>query len=374
MVAVLLLALVTGVVHASALVLKERQDVVALGLHTDYLLDHDHTLTLADVRSAPSAGSATGSFTRNTEPTLNFGFTQARIWLRFQIDNPLDVAITRILDVRFFMLDNITLYVPDDKDNYQSISNGRLNLQLQGNPESRFYHYRLTFAPRSQNTYYMALNSGEAIGLPIMLSTPEQQRQYQLLDTLLMTLYGSVILSTLFFALFMLASLRERELLYYVLFLCSHHLIALMAMEGVPSALFGITNPYIIRDTVPLFIATAILFAVLFMRNFLDFKTANPALYRFSHWMVAAMSVAVALNFIAPHYYAMYGVTVICMFVGTGIMVSCFIQAQQSCSGWCTCTCLLDDLVGTKPLCTVDSADFLDSPHLGHMLHPKCAA
>ena len=311
MVAVLLLALVTGVVHASALVLKERQDVVALGLHTDYLLDHDHTLTLADVRSAPSAGSATGSFTRNTEPTLNFGFTQARIWLRFQIDNPLDVAITRILDVRFFMLDNITLYVPDDKDNYQSISNGRLNLQLQGNPESRFYHYRLTFAPRSQNTYYMALNSGEAIGLPIMLSTPEQQRQYQLLDTLLMTLYGSVILSTLFFALFMLASLRERELLYYVLFLCSHHLIALMAMEGVPSALFGITNPYIIRDTVPLFIATAILFAVLFMRNFLDFKTANPALYRFSHWMVAAMSVAVALNFIAPHYYAMYGVTVI---------------------------------------------------------------
>jgi len=178
-VAVLLLALVTGSVHASPLEIKERQDVVALGLHTDYFLDHDHTLSLADVQSA--------SFTSSTTPALNFGFTQARIWLRFQINNPLEIAITRILDVRYFMLDDITLYVPEDNNRYQTIRNGRLHLKLQDHSRSRFYNYALTFAPHSQNTYYLSIESGEAIGLPIMLSTPEAQQQYQVRDTLLMT-------------------------------------------------------------------------------------------------------------------------------------------------------------------------------------------
>jgi len=164
-VAVLLLALLTWSVHASPLEIKERQDVVALGLHTEYLFDHDHTLTLADVQSA--------SFTPSTAPALNLGFTQARVWLRFQINNPLDVAVTRILDVRYFMLDDITLYIPDGNNKYQSISNGRLHLKLQEHLRSRFYNYALTFSPHSQNTYYLSVESGESMGLPIMLSTSE---------------------------------------------------------------------------------------------------------------------------------------------------------------------------------------------------------
>lgn len=321
LIAVLLLALVTGIGQASPLEIEERQDVVALGLYTDYFYDLDRTLTLADVQSM--------AFTPSTEPAINVGFSQARIWLRFQINNPLDVAVTRILDVRHFMLDDITLYLPDGDNGYHSISNGRLHLTLQEHPRSRFYNYSLTFPPHSQNTYYISLESSEAIGLPIMLSTPEAQQDYQVRDTMLMTLYGGLILSTLFFALFMYVSLRERELLYYLLFLFSHHLVALMTMEGVPSALFGITHPFLIRETVPLFIAIAILFSVLFMRNFLDFKQVSPGLYRFSHWMVAAMWLAVLQNFIVPHYYAMYTVTIVCMIVGACIMMCCIILSRQ---------------------------------------------
>ncbi len=316
-----LLGLVTGRLWASPLVISDHPDVVALGQYTEYFLDESRALSFEDARSAV--------YTPNTEPALNFGFTQARIWMRFQIDNPLDVAVARVLDVRYFMLDHITLYVPDGNNGYRPINNGRLDLQLQEHPRSRFYNFPLNLPAHSHNQFYLSVDSDEAIGLPILLSTPEEQQRYQVQDTLFMTLYGSLILSTLLFALFMFVSLRERELAYYAAFLFSHHLIALMAMEGVPTALFNITHPYIIRELVPLSIAVAILFAVLFQRNFLHFKTVNPPLYRFTQWMAAAMWLAILINFVAPHFIAMFVVTVVCMIVGSCIMVCCFIQLRQ---------------------------------------------
>lgn len=321
MLVAVLLGLATGRLWATPLEINDQQDVVALGLHTEYFLDSTRAQHFDEVRTA--------AFTPNTTPNLNFGFTRSRIWLRFRIDNPLDDTQIRILDVRYFLLDNVTLYVPAANGDYIAQHNGRYFPFPGQHDNSRFFSFTLEIPPRSQTTYYMEVTSDDSIALPITLSTPQQQQRYQVHDTLYMTLYGGLILSTLFFALFMLVSLRERELVYYVAFLSSHHLIALMTMEGVPSSLFKIENLYLTRESVPVAIGTAILMAVLFMRNFLHFKQVNPRLYRFSHWMVAAMWVALVQTFFMPHFYSILITTVICMVVGACILVCCIIQVPR---------------------------------------------
>lgn len=320
LVAVLLLGLATGITQANPLVIRDQQDVIPLGLHTEYLLDDSRALTLEQVQA--------GTFTAATTPALNFGFTRGRVWLRFQIDNPLPDAQTRILDVRYFLLDNVSLHVPIASGEYQIQRNGRFYLPDVTDRHGRFYSFSLHLPARSSQVFYLEVESGDSIALPIVLSTPAQQHRYQIRDTLFMTLYGGLILSTLLFALFMLASLRERELVYYVGFLVSHHVLAIMLMEGVPTALFGLDSLLVTRELVLPAISCAILMSVLFMRNFLRLRQHNLTLYRVSQWMAGAMAVTLVLMMILPHFVAVILNVLVCMVVGTGILACCVLQAR----------------------------------------------
>ena len=320
LVAVLLLGLATGTLQANTLVIEDRQDVIPLGLYTDYLIDASRSLTLDDVQKA--------EFTSSTTPTLNFGFTQGRVWLRFRIDNPLPETRNRILDIRYFLLDNVTLHVPAADGQYQALRNGRFFLPQVTERHGRFYSFTLNLPANSSQLFYLEVESADSVALPIVLSSPEQQQAYQIRDTLFMTLYVGLILSTLFFALFMLASLRERELVYYVLFLVTHHLVAIMMMEGVPTAVLGFDSLIATRELVLPAISVAILMAVLFMRNFLRLQQHNALLYQVSQWMARAMAVTLILMFVLPHFYAVILNVIVCMLVGTGIMVCCILQAR----------------------------------------------
>lgn len=321
-VAVLLFWLTAGLSQAAPLVIDEQMPAVELGPYTEFFRDESNALNLAEVQTQ-------GRFQPSTVINPNFGFTRDRVWLRFQLENPLDAQQIRILDVRYFLLDDAILHVPDAAGGYQPVVNGRRHLAERPPESGRFYSFKLALPPRSSQIYYMEFTSADSVALPIMLSTPERQHQYQIRDTLFMTLYGGLILSTLFFALFMLASLRERVLLYYVGFLVSHHLIALMLMEGVPTALFGLNSLFMTREMDSIAIAFAILMAVLFMRNFLRLEQSDPALYRFTRWMVGAMVAALLQALILPHFISVVVTAFTCMVVGACILVCCVLQVRS---------------------------------------------
>lgn len=318
-VAAVLLWWITTICSATPLVISDQQDAMALGPYCTYLVDDDRSLTLEQVQSRMDFESV-------TKPALNFSFTQSRIWLRFRIDNPLPETRQRILDVRYFLLDNVILYAPDSDGRYQRLPNGRRYLAEADNPHSRFFNFTLTLPPNSSQTYYLAVDSFDSLALPLFLSTLEQQQHYRIKDTVFMTLYAGLILSTIFFALFMLVTLRERVFFYYLCFLVFHHLIALMLMEGIPTAVLGITNTFITQELIVLSINIAIMMAVLFMRNFLRLQTVNLRLYHLSHGLVGLLGLSILLTLTVPHFYAIIITTVACMIVGVGILLCCAAQ------------------------------------------------
>ncbi|MEZ5511333.1 MAG: diguanylate cyclase [Gammaproteobacteria bacterium] len=318
-VAVLLLWWITGICSATPLVITDQQGVIALGPYSEFLVDDDRSLTLEQVLSRTD-------FENVATPALNFSFTRSRIWLRFRIDNPLPETRQRILDVRYFLLDDVILYAPDGEGQYQRFPNGRRYLAETDNPHSRFFNFTLTLPPNSSQTYYLAVDSFDSLALPLLLSTPEQQQQYRIHDTVFMTLYAGLILSTIFFAVFMLATLRERVFVYYLGFLLFHHLIALMLMEGIPTAVFGITDTFITQELIVLSINVAILMAVLFMRSFLRLQVVNLNLYHVSHGLVGVLGLSILLTLTVPHFYAIIITTVACMIVGAGILFCCAVQ------------------------------------------------
>lgn len=308
--------------RAEPLVVDDRQDAVALGLHTDYLLDETGTLRLEEVMTRTD-------FRSGDEPALSFGFTQDTIWVRFQLQNRSEIPQTRILDVRYFLLDNVTLYAPATDGQIVALPSGRVHPQGFRPDLSRFFAFELQLPPATTQTYYLQVTSADAIALPLFLSSPARQQAYQVTDTLYMTLYVGMILSTIFFAVFMLVSLRERELVYYLGFLLFHHLIVLNLMEGIPAAVLDLDTPFLTQELVVPFVSLAILMAVLFMRQFLRLKAANTRLYRFTHVLVGMLLLSLSLFLLLPHFQAIIATTFICMLVGSGMMLVCILQVMN---------------------------------------------
>ena len=83
---VLWLSLIFPVLTASAqkaVIIDGTQDSHALGNHMSYLEDPDKALSLEQVQKRLD------DFQTRSEPVLNFGYTRAGYWIRFQLHNSL---------------------------------------------------------------------------------------------------------------------------------------------------------------------------------------------------------------------------------------------------------------------------------------------
>ena len=320
--AVCLLWLSTSLAHCAPLILSDQTQSVPLGRHLQYLVDYELALTLEDVKQR-------SDFTDGHVDNLNFSFTQARVWLRFSLSNPQSRAHIRLLQIRYFLLDNITLYQPDATGTYLPIHRGRLPPETDPGNSSRFYLFELNVPAHTETEYYLAIDSQDTLALPIYLSTPSAYQNYLLADTIAITLYAGLILSNILFAIFMLTSLRERELLYYLLFLLAHHGMGIVTMEGIPSTLLGSKNIFLSRDMLASSISLSILFAVLFIRNFLQLKTRHRGLFRLSGYIAALLVFGSVQGLFLPHFYSIQITSIVCMFSGAAIGFIFYICVRQ---------------------------------------------
>lgn len=293
---------------------------IALGPYLEYWVDADRSLLLDDLPQPPP-------FLPVGQDTANFGYTDARIWLRFQIDNPLPTAQRRLLDLRYTLLDKIHLYQmqPDGTVLHQRL--GRLQADSALTVPGRFPSVVLDLPPHSLTRFYLSLESADSIAVPLFLTTEQAHQQYQIRDLLLLALYGGIILATLFFALFMLARLRERALVFYSLFLVAHDLLTIMMMEGIPRVLLGLNQVWLARDGIPVMLNFSILMCTLFMRDFLHLRERFTGLNRFAGLMAGVMAASLLLSALLPHRLAIQLTSLSCMLVGTGITLTSLISA-----------------------------------------------
>ena len=310
--------LLSTAAHTGTLTLHDANERVPLMGWTEVYVDDTRSQTVQDVNAhrdwfQPSALEA-----------INFGFTEARVWLRFSIRNNLPVTQQRILYLRHFLFDEVVLHTVTDNGIHSQYS-GREHLdQHNASPlPTRFFHFQLDIPPNTTRDYYLALTSEDALSSSLTLVSLEQFQRIMIIDAAAVTFYSALILTNLFFAVFMLVKLREVELLYYVGFLVFHHLIAIMMLEGVPASLLGFDNLFWNKTGFIFLINVAITMAVLFSRSFLKLKEKYPVDYLISRGLLVLMLVSCVQSLLLPHVIGSALTTVFCMIVGVGIMVTC---------------------------------------------------
>ena len=224
------------------------QEPVPLRPYFSVLEDPGATLTLSDVQS-----EAAGRFQPSEVTTrpLNFGSTASAYWLRLRIDNRSTSAIDSMLEIYYPRLAEVDFYRVSSGLPLQSVKTGYARPFSERAYAHRFFVLPLPMAPGAQQTIYIRVKSPTSLEVPAQLWSRSAFHAYEIVDHMTQAAYFGMFVAMALFNILLWISLKERNYLFYVLFISS--------LASALAASTGIGIQYIWRDA-PAW--TAISFAV----------------------------------------------------------------------------------------------------------------
>ncbi|MDQ7015072.1 MAG: diguanylate cyclase, partial [Gammaproteobacteria bacterium] len=231
----------------------------------------------------------------NTGQALNLGYNQDRHWLKVNL-----AAGGWFIEIASPLLDSVILY--------QQNQTGQFTARHAGDnlPRSEQFNFKNPLFYIEANTprqLFLRIESSGSVQIPLHIYTPEQFAEYKPSEEYLFGLYYGVMLVMVLFNFFLFLFVRDKEYLFYVLYIGSYIFLQ-ASLNGYgaqylwPNALEWIKNA-------PVFLINAvILSAIIFSQRFLKTALLAPRLNRLLNFVNVGALFGLLLAFIAPYYWA----------------------------------------------------------------------
>ncbi|MCA6128315.1 sensor domain-containing diguanylate cyclase [Thalassolituus oleivorans] len=308
----------TTSIAANMIELDGLSDDLALGQYVDSVRLTRDNLGLTDqIRAA--------SFVAGEHNELNFGYTQKRVWLRLELSNSSNDDIERVLNIRYPLLDTVKLYKSTSQTPLFTLGRVYADKNDQAiNIPAPYYIMPILLPANSLETYYLSVESDDSIAIPLYLTSQTSLVRQAFNYSVILSFYFGLVIANILFAFFMTVLLKDREQLYYSLFLLSNSFIFFAVLEGMPSTIFDAESLFVNRDIIAYVVSASIMFLTLFSASYLKLKKYDPRAYRLSKILAFIMFLSFVLCFILPYFYA------ITLSTFTSILVGCFYAAVAS--------------------------------------------
>lgn len=259
--------------------LNATRDQYPLGRFLTILEDPAKRFSIDDVRSPDIARQ----FVPNTRAVPNFGYTDSAYWVRVQVNN--QASARWWLVMAFPNMNVIDLYVPDfpcdDPATCEMtvIHSGNLRPFKERLIPYHHFVFPLTLPPHTPVTLYLRFENKAAMTLPLSIWNVEAFAHYSQAKQFRLGIFYGILAIMAGYNLFLAFSLKNRDHLYYVLFLAAYILYQ-FSFDGLASQYlwpgYAGLNRYIVTMGAGL---TA--FAVLgFSDHFLRLNQVAPRLHR----------------------------------------------------------------------------------------------
>lgn len=245
-----------------------------IGSHLEIFEDESQKLTINEITSPEFSGK----FIPNHKDSPNLGFHTGNIWVRFSVKNQADAGIKWLLALNDARITYIQVYLPsEDQSGFIVKETGKaFPFKTRDVPHHNFV-FNLLLSQGKTTTIYLRLNSISVMYLPLKIWQKEAffQQENDLLFFLGLN-YG-MILVMLVYNLFLFLSLKDKNYLYYtlfVLFLFLNH-----------SSRQGFFEQYILPEyshkfTIMLFAIPTSFLVIKFSEKFLETKIKSPWIYK----------------------------------------------------------------------------------------------
>jgi len=277
---------------------------VDLSPYLEFLEERGKRLSILEV-SSPSLAK---DF-RYAKSIINFGFeNKYPFWLRFQVKNPLDRSIPRLLEIAFPFLDHIELYEPTGKGSFRLHRAGRaLPFHLREIKHRNFlFHVDI---PKGLSTYFVRIETESAMYFPINLWKEHVFWKADHEAQFVLGLYYGIMLVMALYNLFIFFSLRDRAYLFYVFYIVSFALYQMTA-NGLAYEYLWPDATWWNRNSTLVLAGVTMIWAIFFTKYFLSTRTAAPFLDKVLNMTILA-SVALATLSLFISYGIMLKVTMV---------------------------------------------------------------
>ncbi len=290
---VLLLGAIPSPAAAPPLTIEQSVDAYRLGLHLDLLEDPGGRLTLSQVSSPEMAGQ----FRPSTSANPNLGITRSVYWVRFSLRGEMDPGKTWLLEIANPQLNSIQLYLPRPNGGYRERQAGDRFPFSQREINNRNFLFKLAPYLSGGTPIYLRLQTVGNLTIPLTVLTSSAFVRLDHDAQMTLGIFYGFILVMILYSILMLASLRDVNYFYYLVFIASLGLF-LISRNGTAYEYLWPGQPWWNEISIPLAIALTTMGVGLFTRSFLTLARYSPRLERILvalAWLCLAV-VAVALS------------------------------------------------------------------------------
>lgn len=205
---------------------------------------------------------------KTEQAKLNLDHTDDIIWTWFELKN-LDRDSNLCIRIDHPLLDSISLFYYDKDSNFI-----QRNCFINQAYSERAFASTMIVLPfelrtHSSNRFVLRIRSSEQMILPIQIDRVESVRSYSNYRDIIYGIFAGIVLVMLFYNLFIYFSTKERSYLYYVVYIFFIG-ISQITLSGHTHQFFFENYGDLYKYTIVFFPALSGVFAVLFLRNFMQ--------------------------------------------------------------------------------------------------------
>lgn len=294
----LLLLLMPVAAWAQVLALPPSHDVTLPGPAMQYWEDVHGNADFAQVAALPDTAWAPVA-----RRDASFGYSKSAFWLRLDLQNPQPSAGSWILLIGNPLLDQLDAYGLDGQGVYRAGDQRPFNWRW---IDHRQLALPLDMQAGEQRRLWLRMQTDGSANLSASLMTRDTFAEQEQQSLLLQGLFFGALLAMLIYNLSIYAITRDRNYLWYSLFLASFTLYECIqlgfALQWLwPNALTWHQLSF------PLSSAVATLFGILFTYGVLDLKRCAPLYTHLTRLLLASCLLVIGAALFGPYRHALIG-------------------------------------------------------------------
>lgn len=270
------------------IIFSDTANLSVIGNSIQILEDKTNNLSIQEIFSS-------NDFKQSTVQNPNLGVSNSTFWIKFTLQNSSNYN-NLLLELSAPLIDEATLYMysPDSSFTVQKIDKSQSFFLRKYKHQN--YIFDINVPQNQVRTFFMKIKSGKLIQLPMTIGTPQLTFESIVFKDLLSGLYFGTILIILLYNMFLYFTVRDKNYLYYILYILFIGVTQACLYEYAYKYLWPNSSWMAIHSIffIPSLSGIA---AILFANNFLLTKKYTPVFYKFSYLIIAIYSTGIILGF-----------------------------------------------------------------------------
>ncbi|MFT4667149.1 MAG: sensor histidine kinase YesM [Ulvibacter sp.] len=302
------------------IVFSDNSKILSIGRAVGILEDPTNRFSVQEVM-------ASDQFKLNIQNVPNLGVSNSSFWIQFQIKN-LSNDDALLIELAQPTMDEVTLYsiLPNGKNT--SITMGEhLPFSIRKYKEPN-YLFDLKIPKNEVRAYLMKVSSKEQMMLPLSIGTSRPIFDKIKYKDIFSGIYIGLMVTMIFYNLFLYFSLRDKNYLYYVVYVATV-LFAQTTIQGYPFQLLWPNATWMQINCLFLFPCLSGIAFIEFSKNFLQMKKRTPRLWKGTYIIHASYMVCLFAALFGFYIFSFNLINISAGFVSAYMLITAAIIAKK---------------------------------------------